>query len=85
VREVTRDLLTVVRTAAAGGGGGEGGVEIASRVFAVRGLAGEGLDAIARPGGGLFPLDSRHNVCFVVADRVKRRAIVLYSPWAPLW
>ena len=82
VRDVARDFLAVVKS---GEGGEEGeGVRVVSQVWAVKGLQGEGLNGQLR-GGGLWPLDSPHNVCLVVADPLHRVAHVLHSSFVPFW
>ena len=79
VRDVARDLLTVVR-------GADGGVAVATVVWAVRGVEGVSLSgAKAGEGGGLFPCDSPHNVCWVCYDPVHRCAHVLHSSFVPYW
>lgn len=79
VRDLARDLLTVVRDE-----GGGGGVRVVSQVWAVRALEGEGLNARLR-GGALWPEDSPHNLCFVAFDPLHRCVHVLHSSFVPFW
>lgn len=73
-REVYRDLLTVVK-------GSDGGIKIASHVFAVTGLRGSG-DCPRLWGPGL---DDRYSVAWVIVDPVRRAVRWYYAGWTSIW
>lgn len=81
VKDLARDLLTVTRAPGDGGG-----IVVASHAWLVRALESDGGGAVGlRGGGGLFAVDSPHNLCLIVADPLKRCVHVLHHSWIPFW
>ena len=55
-------------------------------VWEVTGLEGMEVEADGLAGGGgLFPVDSPHNVCWVFSDPVHRCVHILHSSFVPYW
>jgi len=70
VRDVARDLLSVVR---AEGAGADAPPRVVSAAWKVAGV----------DGAKIFPRENPHNVCLVVADPLRRVVHVLWSPFEP--
>jgi len=78
VRDIARDFLTVVK-------GATGGVSVATQVWQVGGVEWGEEKCEGLKGGGLFPLESPHNVCWIFADPVHRVVHVFHSSFVPFW
>ena len=101
LRDLARDFLTVVKGGSGAGvgsgsssgggsssGSGSGELSVVTTVWEVQGL--EGMEGVGEAGGlagggGLFPTDSPHNVCWVFSDPVHRCVHILHSSFVPYW